>query len=452
MLLTPRNAECPVEPAAAPAPACTVPRTVPRSKIPAFRFSRMESLRRGPLVQTVLVDGAHAEFVTDPALVRRMLLSDSRSYGKGELFRKARNLSRLGLLAEDESVHRHYRRLAHPHLRAATAAEYAPDMRAITRGVLASWRPGQAVNIQDEMCRIAGSIAVRTLFRGPSAELASVLGERLAALSWEMIRKPLHGKAASPTGRQTASQRLPRLREEVRGLLAPYVAGEPNSPDAGGGYLSALLADSGRPGSRALTTDQVCDEAVMMLTAATVTTASVMSWALYVLSQEPQVEENLLKDLAQRPEEFGPPARGNGSVGYTLRFLMEVLRLYPPVWITCRRTLSRVELGDRVLAEGTQVLFSSYLLHRDPGSYPEPHRFLPDRWLSGRPPADGVYLPFGAGAKGCIGESFAWTELEILLGTVVRDWRLTVDSGSRVRKAADTTLHPRRLFMVPQAR
>jgi cytochrome P450 len=446
MLLTPRNAERPGDTAAAPG------RTAARSTAPAFRFSRMESLRRGLPVQTVLVDGARAQFVTDPVLVRRILLSDSRNYGKGELFRKARNLSRLGLLADDESVHRHYRRLAHPHLRAATAGAYAPDMRAIVQEVLASWRPGQAVNIQQEMCRISSAIAVRTLFPHLPAERAGVLGERLAALSWEMIKKPLHGNTASPTGPHTASQRLAALRAQVRGLLAPYVAGELGSRGAGEGYLAALLTDSGRPGARALTPLEVCDEAVMMLSAATVTTASVMSWALYVLSQEPLVEESLLKDLAQPAQEFVPPGRGNGSPSYTLRFLMEVLRLYPPVWITCRRTLRGVELGNRVLAEGTHVLFSSYLLHRDPGRYPDPHRFRPDRWLAGRPPADGVYLPFGAGAKGCIGEAFAWTELEILLGTVVRDWRLSVEPGSRVRKAADTTLHPRRLFMVPQPR
>lgn len=100
---------------------------------PVFQFSRMENLLRGHSVRTVAVDGVSAEFVTDPVLVRRILVKDSKNYGKGELFRKARNLSRAGLLTEDESVHRHYRRLTHPYLRTAAVAEYAQVMHEIAR-------------------------------------------------------------------------------------------------------------------------------------------------------------------------------------------------------------------------------------------------------------------------------------------------------------------------------
>ncbi|MGJ5760712.1 cytochrome P450 [Streptomyces galbus] len=83
---------------------------------------------------------------------------------------------------------------------------------------------------------------------------------------------------------------------------------------------------------------------------------------------------------------------------------MEVLRLHPPVWITSRRTLTPVTLGEHTLPAGTDVVFSSYLLHRHPAHYRDPHRFDPDRWLTTRPrPQDAAYLPFGTGARGCVG-------------------------------------------------
>lgn len=418
-----------------------------------FQFSRLENLLRGHSIRTVTVDGVRAEFVTDPALVHRILVKDSKNYGKGELFQKARNLSRAGLLAQDESVHRHYRRLAHPHLRTAVVADYAPVMREIARAAVTSWRPGQAVNIQTEMCRVSAKIALSTMFHDLPPDMSAILGEHLAVLSWEMIRKPLHGKAAARSQRQRSSERLWRAREDFRTLLAACIAGQSRSPGPGPDYLSALVSDSGKDGTPVLTAEQVCAEAVMLLTAATVTTASVMSWALYVMSEEPLIEEKVLKDMAQQAGGSIAPAHGQGPASYTLRFLMEILRLYPPVWITCRQALTDVVLGDRSFPEGTHVLFSSYLLHRDPGRYPHPHRFDPDRWLSIRPAAgEASYIPFGTGAKGCIGESFAWKELEILLGAVVQEWQLTVEAGSRIRKAAETTLHPRRLLMVPQPR
>ncbi|MFJ3671298.1 cytochrome P450 [Streptomyces sp. NPDC090106] len=424
-----------------------------------FRFGRLRRLSRRRPVRTVRVDGEPAEFLTDPALVRRVLVTDGKLYGKGELFQKARILSRAGLLAPDDSQHRHYRRLAHPYLRTAAVAGHAPLMERIARDTVAAWRPGRPVDVQAEMGRAAARIALATLLGTPPHGRADELAERLAVLSWEMSRKPLHGRAAR---RQDPSRRLARAFGGFRTLLASHVADALTAPaqDVAPGYLSALLADAGHGDADALGADEICAEAVMMLVAATVTTASVMSWSLYLLAEHPLVEEKVLKDLARTaaedPGETGtaPAGHGHGGPpGYTLRFLTEVLRLYPPVWVTCRKALTEVALGERTYPAGTHVMFSSYFLHRDPVRYPDPHRLDPDRWLTARPTAhDGAYLPFGAGARGCVGEAFAWRELEILLGTVAREWRLTVPPGSRITASADTTLHPRRLVMIPQPR
>jgi pentalenene oxygenase len=416
---------------------------------PEFRFSRMESLLRGRRLRRLTVDGVDAVFVRDPVLVRRILVSDSKNYGKGELFRKARNLSRVGMLSEDEAMHRHYRRLAHPFLRSAKVDEYVPTMREIVRDVVCAWRSGEVVDVQAEMCRITCTISVSTLIPGLAPGTTAALSERLSALAWEMIRKPLYGSSAARAARPGASQRLSTARTEFRDLLASCIEDLPNQSEGTGGYLAALLADRDETGEPLLTPEQVCEEAVMMMTAATVTTASVMSWALYVLSGNPLAEERLLKDLARS----GSTAQEHDAPGYTLRFLMEILRLYPPVWISCRKTLADVTLGDHALPAGTNVVFSSYLLHRDPECYTDPHRFDPDRWTSLNPgKVDASYIPFGIGSKGCVGEMFAWQELQVILDGVTREWKLGTEPGNQIRTAPETTLHPRRLLMVPQPR
>ncbi|MCL7425742.1 cytochrome P450 [Streptomyces sp. YS415] len=416
---------------------------------PEFRFSRMESLLRGHRLRRLTVDGVDAVFVRDPVLVRRILVSDSKNYGKGELFRKARNLSRVGMLSEDEAMHRHYRRLAHPFLRSAKVDEYVPTMREIVRDVVCAWRSGEVVDVQAEMCRITCTISVSTLIPGLAPGTTAALSERLSALAWEMIRKPLYGRPAARAARPGASRRLSHARKEFRDLLASCIADLPNRPEGTGGYLAALLTDRDDEGKPLLTPEQVCEEAVMTMTAATVTTASVMSWALYVLSRNPVAEERLLKDLMRS----GSSAQEHDAPGYTLRFLMEILRLYPPVWISCRKALADVTLGDHALPAGTNVVFSSYLLHRDPECYTDPHRFDPDRWISLNPGrVDASYIPFGIGSKGCVGEMFAWQELQVILDGVTREWKLATEPGNQIRTAPETTLHPRRLLMVPQPR
>ncbi|WP_255954005.1 cytochrome P450 [Streptomyces odontomachi] len=420
-------------------------------EVPAFQFSRMENMLRGRRLRRLTVDGVDAVFVRDPALVRSILVSESKNFGKGELFRKARNLSRVGMLSEDENSHRHYRRLANPYLRSAKVDTYVPAMRDIVRRIVSSWRAGDAVDIQSEMCRIACAIVVGTLIDGLPPATTEALSERLSRLAWEMIKKPLYGKSAARAARPQAAKGLSRARKEFRELLAECIADLQASPGTEGGYLSTLLADSDEKGNRVLTAEQVCEEAVMMLTAATVTTASVMSWALHVLSRDPLVEERLLKDAVQRRS--GSPGHDQGVSSYTMRFLMEVLRLYPPVWISCRKTLADIRLGDCALPAGTNVVFSSYLLHRDPEHYAHPHRFNPDRWLSIHlSKVDASYIPFGIGSKGCIGEMFAWKQLEVILDEVTQEWKLYPEPHSHVRTAPETTLHPRRLLMVPQPR
>jgi pentalenene oxygenase len=413
----------------------------------------MEEILRGRPVGQVTVDGINAIFINDPTLIRAIQVKDSTKYVRGDLFQKGRNISRAGLLLEDESTHRHYRRLSNPFLRVAKVDEYVPTMRSIVYDAVASWHAGHAVNIQSEMCWISGAIALAALFPSPFPEPSVALSDRLAVLIWETIRKPLYGKAASPAQRQGPSSTQPvQAREEVRELLLSYVDEQLRSPDSTAGYLSELLSDTDEKGDRLLAVDQICDETIMMLIAATATMASVMSWALYVLSEGPLIEERLFEDMAKVGN--GGAAHGIERSSYTFRFLMEVLRLYPPVWIACRKTRSSITLGDYSLPEGVNVIFSSYLLHRNPDRYPDPNRFDPDRWLSVRPGTadDTLYIPFGVGPKACIGEAFAWRELEVILGTVMKRWRLSTKPGSRVHAAAETTLHPHELLMIPQPR
>jgi cyclooctatin synthase len=415
---------------------------------PAFRFDRLEDLLRGRAVRGLTVDGVDAVFVNDPVPVRRIMVKDSRQYGRGDLFRKGRNISTVGMLAEDETVHRHYRRLASPFLRSAKVPDYESVMRAAAEEAVSGWRAGEDIDVQAEMCRIAGTIALRALFPDLPADASAVLSDRLAVLTWARIRQPLYGRAAARTRRSGPSRDVVRAGADLERLLARHVTELLRAPEPPVTHLAALLADADEDGRRRLTVAELCDEAYMMLTSATVTTASVMSWSLHVLSGQPAIEELLLDDLALA-------AAGRAThPSYTLRFFMEVMRLYPPVWISSRKTTTPVTVGGRTLPPGVNVVFSSYLLHRDAEAYPDPHRFDPDRWLSARPgAADGaLYIPFGVGPKGCVGEPFAWRELEILLGAVLRRWKLRAEPGRPVQMAPQTTLHPRRLRLTPEPR
>jgi cytochrome P450 len=105
------------------------------------------------------------------------------------------------------------------------------------------------------------------------------------------------------------------------------------------------------------------------------------------------------------------------------------------------------------LPAGEDIVWSPYTLHRDPGLYPDPLRFDPDRWLPERPqPPKGAFIPFGAGKRQCMGNEFAVAEATLITALIASRWRLRPVPGPVVRPVGEITLHPSTLRMTAEAR
>jgi cytochrome P450 len=125
--------------------------------------------------------------------------------------------------------------------------------------------------------------------------------------------------------------------------------------------------------------------------------------------------------------------------------LAESMRLYPPAWAMGRYALRDFQLGDFVLPAKTTVLMSQFVTHRDSRFFPDPLRFDPERFTAEAKSRRTklTYFPFGAGARQCIGESFAWMEGVLLLATLAQKWRLKLVPGHRVEPEPLITLRPK---------
>ncbi|MGC0378805.1 cytochrome P450 [Streptomyces sp. SAI-229] len=132
----------------------------------------------------------------------------------------------------------------------------------------------------------------------------------------------------------------------------------------------------------------------------------------------------------------------------------ETLRHSPPGWLFTRSTTRDVEFGGRRLPRGTTVLYSPYLLHHAPASFPDPERFRPERWLSGEDtgrPYDAM-VPFSAGSRKCLGDSFAMAQSTVAVATIARRWRLRHPPGPVAPVRPAVTLGPRSLRMICEPR
>jgi cytochrome P450 len=299
------------------------------------------------------------------------------------------------------------------------------------------------VDVDEAMMRAAlnvvGSALFSTDLRGQAGSLVPAV---LTALDRVVVRarSPWLPPQSVPTpGNRRLTAALATIDEAVSTMVeARRRLGRPGDDVLGmllGGQVDDLTPDD---------LAGVRNEVVTLLIAGHETVASALTWAWYLLTSHPDAYARLLAEvdaLGRDPAGLDDLAR----LPFTRAVFDEALRLYPPAWVITRRVTEPDVLGGYRLEPGTLVIISTYAMHRDPGLWPRPDEFRPQRWADNdeRGPR-WSYLPFGAGTRQCIGKDFALVEGVLMLAVLARRLVLRRPSGSRrPHVQALVTLRPR---------
>ena len=121
------------------------------------------------------------------------------------------------------------------------------------------------------------------------------------------------------------------------------------------------------------------------------------------------------------------------------------MRLYPPAFLIARAAAGPDQLGGEAVAKNDVILIAPWLLHRHEKLWDQPDAFMPERFLPGSPPPDRfAYLPFGVGARVCIGAHFALVEATLALAKLIGTFRVTLDDTGPVLPIGIVTTQPDR--------
>lgn len=195
--------------------------------------------------------------------------------------------------------------------------------------------------------------------------------------------------------------------------------------------LLALLVRASAEDAQGLSDDELHDQLVTLVAAGHETTATAMAWSMLELARHPEIQDRCVAEIAE-----------GGELSYLDATLKESLRLHPVVPMVMRELQEPATVGGRTYPRGVTLSPSIVLAHRDPENYPRPAEFDPSRFL-GETPSPTTWLPFGGGARRCIGASFALMEGEVILRQVLERWRLEpVGSGREWPRARNVTLYP----------
>jgi cytochrome P450 len=185
------------------------------------------------------------------------------------------------------------------------------------------------------------------------------------------------------------------------------------------------------------------------------TTAVTLTWAWHHLSQHPEVESKLHEELAQVLGERAPTVHDLSRLPYTEQIIKETIRIYPPVPLIPRTVMADTVVGGYRFVKNAGVLLASYAAHRNERYFPEPERFVPERWDNDfeKNIPKYAYFPFGGGPRICIGNQFAMMEARLILATIAQQYRLAAVAGQQIEPISFVSLRPKHgIQMQPRVR
>lgn len=425
------------------------------------RLEFMDSLRQQGKVVRIDLGPSSSYVITDHETTREVL-RQSKSFVKGGKFYDALRLfvgeNAMGIVPDGE-VHLRHRRLVQPMFNRAYIDSQGDAMMEAVRGVAESWAEGRPREISQELDALTMAAFLAALF---GADMPAEVNEEFRRLVPVMMRGTIYHMflpqwlAALPLPPQ---RRYEACRRRLRELVDVVIDGHRDrlersgAGEASGLFTTLLTARDPQTGSP-LSRSYLQDEAISLLFGASESSSVTLTWALYEITRNPDIERRVRDELdavrGGRPLRYADLPR----LVYMRCVIQEALRHYGSPWVVTRSTAEPVDVDGHRIPAGADIIISPYVIQHDPELFPDPHVFDPDRWHPDRAstiPASVKSIGFGHGARKCIGEQFAWIEIPIVLASVMQRWRLERSDDREVRPLADVAVRPGALFMTPRS-
>jgi len=231
---------------------------------------------------------------------------------------------------------------------------------------------------------------------------------------------------------------IKRIHDWVDDIIAEQIS-DKTKTGLLSGYLGVLSDNRSNPG---LSQEQIRNSLIGFYLAGHETTANTLAWAWYLISQCPEVEQTLHAELDGLGEAPATVAKLDNLV-YTVAVIKETLRLYPPLPLLIREAAADDTIRNRAVPAGSLLLVAPWLLHRHKLYWDKPDHFIPERFLPDAPsPKPFSYIPFGVGARACLGEELGLQIMALCLAGLAKNFRLEAAKGYMVQPVTRLMLRP----------
>jgi cytochrome P450 len=381
-----------------------------------------------------------------PDYIEEVLVKKNSLFTKHQSFGLLKRIWGNGLLVSDGEFWQRQRRLMQPAFHRERIFGYGEVMVDYTNRLLKTWNEGEVRDVHEDMMHVTLEVVAKTLFGTDLATEVEQVGQAMQiSIEYFETRNTNFFLYFIPDWVPLPHNlRYQKAVQQFDNLIYRIIQQKRVSGEDKGDLLSMLLHIQDEDGTR-MTDKQLRDEIITLLIAGHETTALALSWAWYLLSQHPEVEQKLVAELETVLAGKTPTFADLPKLQYTERVIMEVMRLYPPVWAMSRQALQDCEVAGYPVRAGDGVVFSQWVMHRDPRYFDQPEVFNPDRWandLAKKLPTF-AYFPFSGGPRVCIGQAFAKMEAVLILATIAQQFKLTLVPNQEIVPWPAFTLRPK---------
>ena len=395
-----------------------------------------EKLHRdyGPIVRYRVL---HLEVcgLFDAEMIREVLDEQRDAFDKGRALQLSRGLSNPTVITASGAEHRRRRRLIQPFFHRTALDRYVSTIVDKAAARRDTWREDAVVDICSEIRELVTDITIGVFFGDGIDVDAEDLENASDYVQWDFAMTLVPGYRAIERLPWPRLRRLRRAGQVIDDKIREAIQRASDDGPAACNLISLLVHTQNEDsGGRAFTDSEVRDETLVMLLASQETLKSSLCWCFYQLGRNPHARDRMIEEidnvLGRRPatpDDFA-------DLVYTRAVFDETLRLCPPVYLLPRTAVRDVAIGGYFLPKGTNLQIYWLAPHKDGRYFPDPDRFLPERWLGDVPERPKyAYGPFGGGSRACPGDLYAKMTAVYVLATITQRWRLDTATDRPVK-------------------
>lgn len=365
-------------------------------------------------------------FTRDADIIQHILQKNQKNYHKSDL--QTKDLAKYigqGLLTSNGEFWRKHRKMIQPAFHKKKLEGLLDIMNTRIQFEVDNLVPNTFVDVLPQMGDLAFQVVAQSLFSADDIRKRMDTLKDITIRNQEMLIKEMRQPYLKfwfyLSGGISKHLRLSaKAKEILNGIIQQRVDSKEDKDDLLDMLLSATYEDGTNMSRR-----QLIDEVMILFTAGHETTANVLSFTLYLLAKNTAEQEKLFMEVTEMDLTKHTIAFYLAKFEYTKQCIEESMRLYPPVYVIDRVSLTQENIKGEKYNEKSVWLMSIYELHRHTKLWKQPNTFLPERFSTeNRKEYSAYYFPFGAGPRMCIGNNFAMYEMILAIAHIVKRYKL----------------------------